>query len=147
MKILVIASGGGHWVELLRLMPAFEDMDVVYVSTMANGSSTVPGQKFYCIPDANRWNKLKLTKIFLNVHKIISLEKPDVILSTGAAPGLMGVISGRMSGIRTIWIDSIASTQKLSLSGRIALKFVDRFYTQWPDLASPRIVYAGNVLS
>jgi UDP-N-acetylglucosamine:LPS N-acetylglucosamine transferase len=147
MKVIAIASVGGHWVELQRLMPAFIGMELVFISTRKSLASTVPGKKFFTIPDANRWNKFKLVVVLLKVFKIIYNEKPDVIISTGAAPGLMGLAVGKMLGIKTIWVDTIASSAKLSLSGRIAKKFVDRIYTQWPGLATTDIIYAGNVLS
>jgi UDP-N-acetylglucosamine:LPS N-acetylglucosamine transferase len=146
MKVMAVASKGGHWVELLRLLPAFSGMEMVYISTDPNLASTVEGSKFYCVPDANRWNKFKLVKIFMMLFKIVFKERPKFVISTGAAPGLMALMAGKMLGIKTIWIDTIASAEKLSLSGRIALKFVDRLYTQWPDLSGPKIIYAGNIL-
>jgi UDP-N-acetylglucosamine:LPS N-acetylglucosamine transferase len=147
MKVIAIASVGGHWVELQRLMPAFSGMEIVFISTRASLASTVPGNKFYSIPDANRWNKFKLLVVLYEVFRIIYNERPDVIISTGAAPGLMGLAVGKMLRIKTIWVDTIASASKLSMSGRIAKKFVDRIYTQWPNLAAENIIYAGNVLS
>jgi UDP-N-acetylglucosamine:LPS N-acetylglucosamine transferase len=146
MKVLAVASKGGHWVELLRVLPAFSGMEMVYVSTDPHLAGTVEGSKFYCVPDANRWNKFKLVKIFMMLFKIVFNERPKFVISTGAAPGLMALMAGKMLGIKTIWIDTIASAEKLSLSGRIALKFVDRLYTQWPDLSGPKIIYAGNIL-
>jgi UDP-N-acetylglucosamine:LPS N-acetylglucosamine transferase len=146
MKVLAVASKGGHWVELLRLLPAFSGMEVVYVSTDPNLSATVEGSKFYSVPDANRWNKYKLIRIFIQLFDIVRREKPKFVISTGAAPGLMALMAAKILGIKTIWIDTIASAEKLSLSGRIALKFVDRLYTQWPDLSGPKVIYAGNIL-
>lgn len=147
MKIIAIASVGGHWVELQRLMPAFLGMEVVFISTRASLASTVEGQRFYTIPDANRWNKFKLIVVLFKVFKIIYKEKPDAIISTGAAPGLMGLAVGKLIGSKTIWVDTIASATKLSLSGRIARKFAGRIYTQWPNLAQDNIIFAGNILS
>lgn len=146
MKVLAIASKGGHWVELLRLLPAFSGMEVVYVSTDPNLAATVKGSKFYSVPDANRWNKYKLIRIFFMLFTIVKKEHPKFVISTGAAPGLMGLFAAKLLGMKTIWIDTIASAEKLSLSGRIALKFVDRLYTQWPDLSGPKVIYAGNIL-
>ena len=146
MKVLAIASKGGHWVELLRLLPAFSGMEVVYISTDANLAATVEGSRFYSVPDANRWNKYKLIRIFFQLFTIVRRERPKFVISTGAAPGLMGLFAAKLLGIKTIWIDTIASAEKLSLSGRIALKFVDRLYTQWPDLSGPKVIYAGNIL-
>ncbi len=146
MKIIAIASVGGHWVQLLRLLPVFDGMELIFVSTQDSLASTVFGHKFYCIPDGNRWDKLRLIRIFYKVFRIVFIERPDVIISTGAAPGLMGLAAGKILGIKTIWIESIACAEKLSLSGRIAAKFVDRIYTQWPHLANGRVIYAGNIL-
>jgi UDP-N-acetylglucosamine:LPS N-acetylglucosamine transferase len=70
-------------------------------------------------------------EMFLRVVKI----RPDVVISTGAAPGLFGIIFGRLVGARTIWVESIANAEMLSLSGRIALKFSHIVLTQWPHLA------------
>jgi UDP-N-acetylglucosamine:LPS N-acetylglucosamine transferase len=147
MRILALASAGGHWIQLLRLMPAFEDQDLSFISTKANFADTVKGYKFYCVPDASRWNKFKLVYMALCVAKIIFIVKPDVIITTGAAPGLMGIIIGRCLGIKTIWIDSIANIEKLSLSGKIASFFASRVYTQWPELATSKIFFSGNILS
>jgi UDP-N-acetylglucosamine:LPS N-acetylglucosamine transferase len=147
MKVIAIASAGGHWVELLRLLPAFDGMEVIFVSTIDSLASTVPEHQFYCIPDASRWNKFKVIVSFFRAFKIIVNEKPKVIITTGAAPGLMGLIAGRILGSKTIWIDSVANAEKLSLSGRIALRIANKTYTQWPELANNKIVYAGNILS
>lgn len=146
MKILVIASAGGHWIELLRLRPAFENHEVTYVSTKESFREMVSGQPYFCVPDSSRWDKLSLLKCLWAVHKIVKSVRPDVVLTTGAAPGLMALISGRTLGAKTIWIDSIAQVEELSLSGKIAQKFADKTYTQWPDLASEKVQFSGSVL-
>lgn len=147
IKVLSIASVGGHWVQLLRLSAAFKDMELIYMSTNSDFESMVKGHKFFTVTDASRWNKFLLIKCFFEVFWIILKEKPDVVITTGAAPGLMGIIAGRIRGSRTIWVDSIANVEELSMSGKIAQRFASRVYTQWPELQSNRIVYAGNVLS
>ncbi|WP_300599206.1 glycosyltransferase [Niabella sp.] len=146
MKVFAVASMGGHWIQLLRLKPAFEGMEVVFVSNNKRFSSMVPGEKFYAVADGNRNSKLKLIRSFYEVLRIIKKERPDVIVTTGAAPGLMALLAGKLLGIRTVWIDSIANVERLSMSGKIALKIAGRVYTQWEDLATDQIHYAGNVL-
>jgi len=147
MKIIAIASIGGHWTELLRLKPAFENNDLIFVSTNASYAQTVNGHTFYSVPDANRWNKMQVLKMAVAVYKIIRKEKPDVVISTGAAPGLLGIIAAKSMGAKTIWVDSIANAEKLSLSGRLASHIASRTYTQWPHLATASILYNGNVLA
>lgn len=147
MKVMAIASIGGHWIQLLRVSLALKDVEIFFVSTNEDFGTMVPDHKYYAIPDASRWDKFKLIMVFWKVLKIVRKEKPDAILTTGAAPGLMGLIAGKLCGVKTIWLDSIANAEQLSLSGRIALKFADRVYTQWPELADNKIIYSGNVLS
>ncbi|WP_083325675.1 oligosaccharide biosynthesis protein Alg14 [Hymenobacter coccineus] len=147
MKILAIASAGGHWIELMRISPAFENQEIVYVCTRESFRKTVAENEFFCIPDSSRWNKADLIRSFLMIYKLVRLIKPAIIISTGAAPGLMAIFSGRLLGIPTVWLDSIAQTEELSMSGRIARVVAHKMYTQWPELASKRVTYAGNILS
>lgn len=147
MKVIAIASAGGHWIQLLRLKPAYEREELIFVSTEQSFAETVKEHRFYAVPDANRWNKLQVLKMAIQVFKIMRKEKPDVVISTGAAPGLLGMIAGRTVGAKTIWIDSIANVERLSLSGKLASRVASRTYTQWPQLATEKILYNGNVLA
>ncbi|BAV09125.1 Oligosaccharide biosynthesis protein Alg14 like [Filimonas lacunae] len=148
MKLLVIASAGGHWVQLQRLLPAFEQYDISFMSTNGKLRDTIGERPFFLIRDANRWNKWKLIKSFVEVFYIVTKLRPDAIVTTGAAPGLMGIIAGRFWGCKTVWVDSIANVEKLSMSGKIARRFADRVYTQWPHLAAENLIYYnGNVLA
>ena len=58
-----------------------------------------------------------------------------MVVSTGAAPGLIALPIAKLFGARTVWIDSLANCERLSLSGRIARHFSDLWLTQWPHLA------------
>ncbi len=44
-KVLAISSGGGHWVQLLRLRPAFAGCDVTY-ATVRDGYRADVSNKF-----------------------------------------------------------------------------------------------------
>lgn len=81
------------------------------------------------------------------VLKLLLRLRPDVVISTGAAPGFFAARLAKLVGARTIWLDSIANGEELSLSGQRAGRFVDLWLTQWEHLAShdgPQ--YFGNVL-
>ena len=147
MKILAVASAGGHWIQLLRVRKAFEDFEVIYVSTHKTIHLENEKDKYYSVTDASRWNKVKLIQMAFQVKRIIDKEKPDYIISTGAAPGLAAIIWGRMRGSKTIWIDSIANIERISLSGRLIKPFADLHITQWPQLAKGRTIYKGTVIA
>jgi UDP-N-acetylglucosamine:LPS N-acetylglucosamine transferase len=146
-KVLAVSSGGGHWVQLLRITPAFEECEVTFVTVHDSYRAQVPGNRFHVVNDANRWNKLALVKAALKLVWIIWKEKPDVLVSTGAAPGYLALRLGRVIGARTIWLDSIANVDELSMSGRIVGRCADLWLTQWAHLARPEGPhYAGSVL-
>jgi len=145
-NILAIASIGGHWIELLRFMPLFAENNVTFISNKSNLKDTVKGHKFHIVSDANKDEKLNLIKCTASVFWYVIVLRPQVIITTGAAPGLLGILMGRIFGAKTIWVDSIANAEKLSLSGCMALKIADRVYTQWEHLSTPHIMFSGNVL-
>jgi UDP-N-acetylglucosamine:LPS N-acetylglucosamine transferase len=148
IKVLALSSGGGHWVQLLRLRPAFAGCDVVF-ATVKEGyrSDLAPGAQFRVIPDANRWNKLGLVRVLFALIRLLWQERPDVVISTGAAPGYFAIRLGNLFGARTIWVDSVANGEELSLSGQKAGPHAALWLTQWAHLAKPNGPhYRGSVL-
>lgn len=135
-KVLAVASGGGHWVQLRRLRPAFEGTRLIWMTTNADYAREVE-QPLYVVRDANRWDKWGLAVMFLQVGWRVLRLRPDVVVTTGAAPGLAALMCGRLVGARTVWIDSIANSEVLSESGRRARAWADVWLTQWEHLAGP----------
>lgn len=135
-KILAIASGGGHWVQLLRLRPAFAGHDVVYATVDAAYAGNLDGEPLVVVKDATRWNKLGVLLLGLQIAWHLVRVRPDVIVSTGAAPGYLAIRIGKtLLRARTVWIDSVANIEQLSLSGRMVGRHADLWLTQWPHLA------------
>ena len=136
-RVLALSSGGGHWVQLLRLRRAFAGADATYVTVDRAYAADVPGERFRVICDATRWNRLKLLQMALQIAWILIRERPDVIVSTGAAPGYFALRLGKWIGARTVWIDSIANVERLSMSGQRVRPYADLWLTQWPHLVRP----------
>lgn len=134
-KVLAVASGGGHWVQLLRLRPAFADCSVEYLTTQAAYARDVDG-KLHAVTDANVWEKLKLLKMFIQVAWVLAKVRPDVVITTGAAPGFAAIVCGKWLGAKTIWLDSMANSQTLSNSGARIKPWCDVWLTQWSHLAA-----------
>lgn len=135
-RILAVASGGGHWTQLKRLRPAFEGLDVVYVSVLAGNREDVPNCRYYTVMDASRAEKLNFLILVTQCLYVLVRERPNVVITTGSAPGfVMVALAKTIFRARTMWIDSIANSEELSLSGRQAGRFADVWLTQWPTLA------------
>jgi UDP-N-acetylglucosamine:LPS N-acetylglucosamine transferase len=145
-RILAVASSGGHWVQLNRLRPAFEGHEVAYLTTDPGHRAEVGGARFYHVEDANRWEKVKLARSAIKIVWVLVRERPDVVVSTGAAPGYLALRLARFVGARTAWVDSVANVEELSMSGRLASSAADLCLTQWPHLAGGRVDYQGAVL-
>jgi UDP-N-acetylglucosamine:LPS N-acetylglucosamine transferase len=146
-RVLAVASGGGHWVQLLRLAPALADHEVHFVSVSADYRDQIPFGSFHVVPDATRWDRVRMVRLALRMAVLVLAVRPQVVVTTGAAPGLLAIVLGRLVGARTIWLDSIANASRISMSGESANRFADVWLTQWRHLAEgdgPE--YAGSVL-
>jgi UDP-N-acetylglucosamine:LPS N-acetylglucosamine transferase len=146
IRILAVASIGGHWIQLLRITESLKiEFEFSFLSTHEKCAIMVKEHQFYKLNDFNRWDFYKLFLSFYKAIKIIIRNKPDVVISTGAAPGLITLFAAKILCKKTIWIDSIANIQRLSFSGKIASLFVSQTYTQWESLSAHRILFAGSV--
>lgn len=134
-RLLAVASGGGHWIELLRLRPAFADWDVAYVSMFENYTSAVPGARYYTVPDASRFDMLAFGKVMIKAIAIMLRERPHAIVTTGSAPMLAFLLLGRLMGVKSLWIDSIAQAEEMSTSGKLAKRLANTAIAQWPAVA------------
>ncbi len=135
-RVLAVASAGGHWVQLLRLRPAFEKSAVHYVTTNAGLQHQVDAAPFHVVRDANRWDKIGLIIMLLQIIWLVIRIRPHAVVTTGAAPGYFAIRCAKLIGAKTLWLDSIANSEELSHSGKMAGKVADAWLTQWPELAA-----------
>lgn len=146
-KVLAVASGGGHWVQLMRLRHAFEGCECTYISVNAEYAGEVSPAAFLLVPEANRETKLKLIYAALKILAVVLWQRPDVVVSTGAAHGYLAIRFAKLIGAKTMFIDSIANAEQLSLSGQLAVAHADMMLTQWPELSDgDGIQYRGSIL-
>lgn len=147
IRILAVASGGGHWVQLLRLRPAWVGCEVAYATVHPDSAAEVPGARFFSFRDASRKNKAAFAVVALQLFRAVAAVRPDVVVTTGSAPALLAIVFGRLFGARTLWIDSIANSEVMSSSGLRARRLAHQCLTQWPDLAADPVPrYWGAVL-
>jgi hypothetical protein len=135
IKVLVVASGGGHWIQMRRLQPAFDGLEVVFVSVDPMYAAEVAGHRFYAVRNVTRWDRWGLIILAAQLVRILLIERPQVVLTTGAAPGAFALgLSKLLLRSKTIWIDSIANCEEMSTSGSQVRRFSDVWLTQWPQL-------------
>ncbi len=149
LKICLAASSGGHLTELLTLSNSWKQHDIFFVTTVPVVQSNLKESgNVHIVGECNRRCPFKLMKVFIRCIWIIFVEKPDVVISTGAAAGCILCLLGKILGAKIVWIDSITNIERLSLSGRMVRYIADLFLVQWPELADryKRVEFIGAVI-
>ena len=134
--ILAVSSGGGHWVQMRRLAPAFSDANVHYATPDESASDLIKNSQLHVYPDANKETPVRLALCIISLAWIVFRLKPQVVISTGAAGGFVAIWLARLFGARTMFIDSIANARELSISARLSIGVADRVLSQWPGVAA-----------
>lgn len=129
----------------MLLRPAFTGCDVTFVTTIAGLPEEQKIAQFKIVSDCNKNEPKNIVTCAWQMFKIYRKVTPDVIISTGAAPGVLGLAIGKIFGKKTIWVDSIANAQELSLGGKLSKNFAHTVLTQWPDVAEGKVQHAGAI--
>ena len=131
----------------MLLRPTLERYDVRFATTEPD----LPGQRGIdaadTLPDCNQNRPVRSLLCAIVAAWIVFRFRPDIVISTGAAPGFFCILFGRLVGARTLWIDSVANGEELSLCGKWSRKWAHECLTQWEHLAAePAPRYFGSVL-
>jgi len=146
-RVMAIASGGGHWEQMMMLRDAFAGHDVTFVTTLAGLGERSGLEGVRLVPDCNRHKPVRALWSLLRILAVIIAVRPQVIISTGALPGVIALALGKRLGARTIWVDSIANAEEFSMAGSLARNHAHLWMSQWPSVASAAgAEYAGSVL-
>jgi UDP-N-acetylglucosamine:LPS N-acetylglucosamine transferase len=149
MKICLAGSAGGHLSQLLKIASAWSGYEVCWITTTEVVRASLGEEgNVHVVGECNRQHPVRVLRVFLRCLRILRRERPDVVISTGAAPGCMAAILGHLAGAKVIWLDSITNVNRLSLSGRLVRPFADLFLVQWPALARKYrgVEYVGAVI-
>jgi UDP-N-acetylglucosamine:LPS N-acetylglucosamine transferase len=149
LKICLVASAGGHLTQLRRVAQAWTGYSTFWITSTEVVRNALNGDgRVYVVGECNRQHLVMVVMVFLRCLRVILKERPAVVISTGAAPGCIAAILGKLRGAKVVWLDSITNVKHLSLSGRMVRPFADLFLVQWPELAAKyrRAVYIGDVI-
>jgi len=148
-KIALAASAGGHLTQLLKVADCVKGRDVFVVTTSDAVRRTLAGMgNVYVVGECNRQHLLRVVAVLFRCIRIVLRERPDVVISTGAAHACILCFLGKMLGAKIVWMDSITNVDRISLSGRMVRRISDLFLVQWPELAERYrgVEYIGSVI-
>jgi len=149
MKIGLICSSGGHFLQLYSLKEFLEKREHFWVTFDAKDTSSLLKNEnvFYAYSPTNR-NIINFLRNLILAFRILKSQKPDMIVSTGAGVVVPFVYIAKLFRIKTLYIESITRSKDISLSGKMVYPFTDHFLVQWPELEKryKRAKFTGQVI-
>ncbi|WP_371170609.1 UDP-N-acetylglucosamine--LPS N-acetylglucosamine transferase [Aliiroseovarius sp. 2305UL8-7] len=146
-RILAVASAGGHWHQLGQICAAFDTKDVTYVTTMDGLPQKSGFERFALVKDCNKNAPFKALICTVQMMGVLIRVRPDVVITTGALPGVIALALAWIMRRKTIWVDSIANAEEASASGKLAKRFASLWLSQWKSVAEAEGgQYKGSLL-
>ena len=146
-KIGLICSPGGHLVEVLQLLEAFEGYPIFFLTYKEK--ATLNRKNTYWIMNFAR-NPLYLIVGMLKILLIFLKEKPKVLFSTGAEIAIPSFYIGKfLFHTKLIYLECSAQVYSPSLTGRYVYPITDLFLVQWEPLLrqyGPKARYVGGLI-
>ncbi len=135
-------------VQARQLAPVYEKYDHFYF-TFKGGvvDEMKKTSRVRAIPNIVRYNPLSwIIGAVLSAHAVL-VERPDVVITTGAGIVVFFCIFAKLLGAKLIFIESMARVERPTLTARMLYPFTDLFFVQWPGLLKyfPRAKFLGRL--
>lgn len=134
MKVCLAGSSGGHLAHLYMLKPFWEDKERFWVTfDKEDARSLLEGERMYpCFFPTNR----SLKALVINTRlawKVLRKERPDLIISTGAAVAVPFFYLGKLLGAKLIYIEVFDRIDQPTVTGKLVYPVADQFVVQWEE--------------
>lgn len=136
MKVCLVGSSGGHLTHLYMLKPFWENRERFWVTfDKEDARSLLEGEKVYpCYFPTNRNIKNLIRNTFL-AYKVLKKEKPDLIISSGAAVSVPFFYLGKfLFGAKVVYIEVFDRIDKSTMSGKLVHPIADLFIVEWEEM-------------
>jgi UDP-N-acetylglucosamine:LPS N-acetylglucosamine transferase len=148
--ILLVASSGGHLLQLLSLRETWEGRAHVWVSNdKQDARSLLAAECAHFLEGPYSRSLRSLLGNLVLAIRLVVRERPSVVMTTGADIAVPFAWLGRLLGARVIYVESFTRTESVSLSCRLIRPVANRIYVQWPELLEllPEAHFAGAVVT
>ncbi|MBR1443678.1 MAG: UDP-N-acetylglucosamine--LPS N-acetylglucosamine transferase [Firmicutes bacterium] len=148
MKVCLVGSSGGHLTHLYMLKPFWSKRERFWVTfEKEDVKSLLKDEKIYpCYYPTNRSLKALIINTIIAV-KILKKERPDLIISTGAAVAVPFFWAGKLFGTKNIYVEVFDRINKPTLTGKLVYPVTDRFIVQWEEMKEvyPKAINLGSI--
>lgn len=132
---------------MLKLLPAFEGCDYFYVLFYKPViESFLEEEKVYLVTSPERNPFLFMINIFQSL-RVFFIERPDVIISTGAGVAIAMCYIAKLFGKKVIYIEDWCIVEHPSVTGRAVYPVSDLFIIQREHLKQfyPKAIFGGEL--
>jgi beta-1,4-N-acetylglucosaminyltransferase len=143
---MLVCTSGGHFATMKSLRSFWSEHERVWVSDRKKDTTILEeGENVHWLPYQAPRDVLALLRNIPETLRILRLEKPDVVISTGASIAINFALMTKIMGKKFIFIESISRSKELSVSGKIVYPLSDEFYVQWDELCEkyPKAIFRG----
>lgn len=130
------------------LKPFWKDADRFWVTfDKEDARSLLEGErKYHCFYPTNRSIKALFINTFL-AFKILFRERPDVIISSGAAVAVPFFYVGKLLGAKLVYVEVFDRIDKPTVTGKMVYPIVDKFIVQWEEMKKvyPKAINLGSI--
>jgi UDP-N-acetylglucosamine:LPS N-acetylglucosamine transferase len=134
MKVLLIASTGGHLAQLVALREVWADHDRHWITF------DKPDARAALEGESKTWAHHPTTRNIPNALRNLALAarvmlraRPDVVVSTGAGVAFPFFLVARLARVRTLYLEVFDRIEQPTLTGRMCYPLADAFALQWPE--------------
>lgn len=137
MKICLVGSSGGHLTHLMQLEKWWGHNERFWVTFNKEDAQSVLAEekKYWCKFPTNRNLKNLIRNTFL-AFKILRKERPDIIISSGAAVAVPFFYVGKIFRAKLVFIEVYDRIESPTLTGKLVYPITDRFIIQWEEQRS-----------
>lgn len=148
IKVCLVGSSGGHLTHLYLLKPFWQDKERFWVTFDKEDARSILSEEtlYPCHYPTNRNLKNLIRNTFLAI-KVLRKERPDVIISSGAAVAVPFFYLGKLFGAKTVYIEVFDRIDAPTLTGRLVYPVTDQFIVQWEEMKKvyPKAINLGGI--
>jgi beta-1,4-N-acetylglucosaminyltransferase len=149
VKVGLVGSAGGHLAHLLMLRPFWSGHDRFWVTPdKPDATARLAGERRYvCFGPTWRSPSAAARNLAL-AARVLAAERPDVLVSCGAAVAVPFFLVARVRGIPTVFIEVYDRVDRPSLTGALLAPLATEVVAQWPEQldAWPHATLLGPIL-
>jgi UDP-N-acetylglucosamine:LPS N-acetylglucosamine transferase len=132
--VFLVCSSGGHLAQLHALQPWWGARQRTWVTfATPDARSVLAGEDVRWAHHPTTRNVPNLLRNLALAVRLVTRERPDLVVSTGAGVALPFFVAARAAGIPTAYIEVYDRLDTPTLTARLCRPFTTLFCAQWEE--------------